>query len=224
MGKVYGETRELYLTSNVRKKTDTGKTIQNGSVNLADAGVFAGWEEVTDGLATMSRNTPNGYNLGDNNGTYETTLLSSDLPEHRHELSTGTHNSTAETLLDGIHDHDPGSFKTTTDGDHTHNWTNGFPSGFDNQSVDSGGGAVVASNDFATTIQTAGNHSHNITGKSDDSDPHSHNLKGFTGSGESSVSNVTQINNVQPTLVVLRLRYIGFTEMFNHVNTLSTIF
>lgn len=231
MGKVQGEIRELYITSTNRKKTDTGKTIQGGSVPLADSGMFAGWTQVISNNVTVGYDPANtvrtlGFEFGLNNSL----LNSLHLPAHRHETNNGVNGST--TKVDTVADHNHKvDLQTNVNGVHHHD----FSRSGDNTLDHSGHYPLLRQNGDVTVypnyggnsnagMRDAGSHTHDVAGLTQDAGGHTHSVSGMTGEGEWTVSSQTPYQRTQPSVVVLRLKYVGMAEMFNHVQFYSDLF
>jgi len=139
------------------------------------------------------------FNALNNTGGAEThTITTAQLPAHTHGVGTLATNST------GAHTHASGTLATSSSGAHTHSritqggtsirWGDG--SGSSSNYVDSGGGAG-SYGDFLET-NSAGAHTHTISGSTASDGAHSHTISGSTASTGSG----SAINILQPYIVL----------------------
>ena len=124
--------------------------------------------------------TGSNYSVADTGGAVSVTLTTAELPVHTHGAGNFATNNT------GSHNHGAGNYATNNTGSHTHT-VNNFGGNFGSSS-----GAQTFRNDHTGTsnaiIQSAGSHSHNISGNSSNTGGHAHNVSGTsagTGSGNS---------------------------------------
>ena len=231
MGKILGELREINVTKNTRTKTDTTKTIIGGEVSIVDSGLLAGWEQVVDARVTIPTENTIFTALGSNAGSSNRNITKSNLPPHRHETHNGVNGSTINISAVGNHFHGAGTYNANAGSAATHKHT------VKGKTIKySGGGSAVEALGYAGTqpdgaFKTGspantddGNHSHDIGGLSGDSGNHSHTASGATGYGLFTSSTQLPFSLLQPSVFVLRLKFVGYPQMFNHTSTFGTIF
>jgi len=232
IGKVLGEIREVMVTRNVRTKTDTTKTIQGGTLTIPQCGIFAGWEQVVDARVTVPANNST-YVLADTFGDWARTLLTNNLPEHQHELSQAEHDSTATTTLNGQHSHNVDNVNMSQNGNHSHEFTFSGDENLDNSSfyplLRQNPDIDLVASGYNNTQRRAGltdngEHNHTLSGNTSEQSNHEHNLLGNTGKGVDLVPGNASFSISQPSVVVLRLKFVGYPQMFNHTNTFASIF
>lgn len=226
MGKVKGEIREVMVTKNTRSKTDTGKTIVGGAVSLSEAGVFAGWEQVVDARVTVATDNSQFTPLGLSYGNRNVLLTKFNLPPHQHELTNGVNSSTALSSPINGHTHGKGTLDTVDGGSHTHKFSHSGDNQLDHQSKYPNArnypDVYMPWSDMG--MLPSGNHGHDITGSTANAGSHQHTLSGNTGLGTYMSSNQMPVSISQPSTIVLRLKFVGYPQMFNHTTTFANIF
>lgn len=140
---------------------------ENGTPNLTDRFIVGAGED---------------YEVGDTGGLRSVSLTTSQLPSHSHGSGTLSASSA------GSHTHDRGTLSTNTTGSHTHS--------FQDQGIipDSVAGDPSSSyyptsfGAISKTTDSAGAHSHTISGSTASGGAHSHTVSGSTGTAGSGSS------------------------------------
>ena len=174
---------------------------------------YGSQHETTFTLPNLRRRVPVGFGgpdgspltneVGDTGGAETITLTEAQLPPHNHQSRL-----TISTIAD--HTHSPGDLTTNETGDHHHDGrVVTWPSGSGHTGLEPsltrifGGYPSDPDNRFRRNTESAGDHTHAVTGHTANTDSHDHTTT------VSSVGGDTAHNNLQPSLVIYYMIYTG---------------
>ena len=167
------------ITVNAPQQFPTGGIIMWSG---AEGAIPSGWVLCNGSNSTpdlrdkfiVGAGTGGSYSVADTGGSTSVTLSTAELPAHTHGAGNFATSNT------GSHNHGAGNYATSNTGAHTHTMNN-YGGNFGSSS-----GAKTFRNDHTgnnnTFINSAGAHSHNISGNSSNTGNHAHNVSGNTGS------------------------------------------